>query len=103
MRSALALVYLPQYDEGHSMKLVEPMLCGTPSIALDRGAMREVIDHEVTGYLIHSMAELPAAVNWCATVDRQKVRAAAFERWSTVAAAERVLAASTDVMEGARW
>lgn len=90
LQQAKALVYLPQYDEAHSHKLVEAMCCGTPAVALDRGAMREVIEEGVTGFLIESEYQLPEALKACETIDRGRVREAAVARWCIQAAGQRI-------------
>jgi glycosyltransferase involved in cell wall biosynthesis len=44
LQRAAALVWLPtQWEEPFGLGLVEAMACGTPVVALDRGAVREVL------------------------------------------------------------
>jgi glycosyltransferase involved in cell wall biosynthesis len=50
-RNADVLV-LPSYSEGMATVLLEAMQAGTPAIATDVGASREVVINEKTGWLI---------------------------------------------------
>ncbi len=46
---ARALLYPVQAGEPFGLVLAEAMACGTPVAALDRGAVRELVDDGVTG------------------------------------------------------
>src|SRR5437762_10492837 len=48
---ARALLYPIQAREPFGLVLAEAMACGTPAAALDRGAVREVVDQGVTGMI----------------------------------------------------
>ena len=61
---ARALLYPVQAREPFGLVLAEAMACGTPVAALDRGAVREVVDDGVTGSssaTSSEMADGPAA------------------------------------------
>ena len=73
--------YPPGQGESHSHKLVEAMLCGTPCIVNDQGAMGEVVDDGVTGKIYKREAELVDAVESCRDMDNTAVRDAAIKRW----------------------
>ncbi|MEO5587433.1 MAG: glycosyltransferase family 4 protein, partial [Novosphingobium sp.] len=49
---AYALLHLINFDEPFGLSVIEAMACGTPVIACNRGSMRELIDHGVTGFLV---------------------------------------------------
>jgi glycosyltransferase involved in cell wall biosynthesis len=55
---ARALVYPIQAPEPFGLVLAEAMACGTPVAALDRGAVREVVDSGVTGLVFESEAQM---------------------------------------------
>jgi glycosyltransferase involved in cell wall biosynthesis len=55
------------------------MACGTPVIAWSSGAMPEIVDQGVTGFIVDSMEDAVASVPDMLRLDRRKVRAA-FER-----------------------
>ncbi len=49
---AKALLHLINFDEPFGLSVIEAMACGTPVIAIDRGAMPELIDAGETGILV---------------------------------------------------
>ncbi len=51
--NARALLVPSLFDEPFGMVTLEAFACGTPVIALDSGALPEVIDDGVTGYVVH--------------------------------------------------
>ncbi len=53
MQKAKAFLYPVQYKECFGMVVAEAMACGTPVIATGNGAMPEIIDHEVNGWICH--------------------------------------------------
>ena len=59
---ARALLYPVQAAEPFGLVMAEAMACGTPVAALDLGAVREVLDEGITGYLFDSakVSENPA-------------------------------------------
>jgi glycosyltransferase involved in cell wall biosynthesis len=78
---ARALLYPVQAGEPFGLVLAEAMACGTPVAALDRGAVREVVDDGMTGGVF---ADIDAMVNGLArvlTLDRGHVRAEAVRRF----------------------
>lgn len=107
IRSAKALLYPVSYPPGtgeaHSHKMVEVMMAGTPCIAYDQGAMREVIDNNVTGYHVNSPSEFAEALTYVEKIDRAKCRQRAIERWSFPAVMARWLPVMRRVCQGERW
>lgn len=79
---AHALLHLIDFDEPFGFSVVEAMACGTPVIAHDRGSMAELIEHGVTGYLTHTVADSLAAVERVGELDRASIRQSAVERFS---------------------
>jgi glycosyltransferase involved in cell wall biosynthesis len=55
------------------------MACGTPVVAWECGSVCEVIEHGVSGYIVHSVDEALAALERIPDLDRTQVRAT-FER-----------------------
>lgn len=54
---AKAILHLINFDEPFGMTVVEGMACGTPVIAIARGAMPELIEDGKTGFLIDHWQE----------------------------------------------
>ena len=79
---ARALLYPVQADEPFGLVLAEATTCGTPVAALDRGAVREVVENGVTGGVFESLDALVAGLPRVLALDRARVRAVAAERFS---------------------
>ena len=78
---AKALVYPLQADEPFGLVLVEAMACGTPVAALDRGAVREVVDSGVTGIVYESLAQMIDQFGRVLALRRRDVREQAVARF----------------------
>ena len=79
---ARALLHLINFDEPFGLSVVEAMACGTPVIARRRGSMPELIEHGVTGFLVDSVEEAVAAIEWVGEIDRAACRRAVEARFS---------------------
>jgi glycosyltransferase involved in cell wall biosynthesis len=80
--SAAALLHPIRFDEPFGLSVVEAMACGTPVVAFRRGAMPEVIRHEVTGFLVDTVDEAVAAVARLDELERRACRRWVAERFS---------------------
>jgi glycosyltransferase involved in cell wall biosynthesis len=78
---ARALLYPVQAGEPFGLVLAEAMACGTPVAALDRGAVRELVDERVTGRIFDSLDALVAGLPEVLALDRGAVRARAVARF----------------------
>jgi glycosyltransferase involved in cell wall biosynthesis len=78
---ARALLYPVQAAEPFGLVLAEAMACGTPVAALDRGAVREVVDEGLTGGVYRSVEELTGNLSTVLALDRSAVRRRAVERF----------------------
>ena len=81
--NAAALLHLINFDEPFGLSVAEAMCCGTPVIAFNRGSMSELILHEKTGFLVHSIQEAVAAVDRLSLIDRSYCRKWACASFST--------------------
>lgn len=82
--AAGVLLHPVHFDEPFGLSVVEAMACGTPVIAYRRGSMPEVIDHGVTGLVVHPLdgvSRAASAVEPALALDRSRVRARARERF----------------------
>lgn len=80
--SAAALLHPIRFAEPFGLAVIEAMACGTPVIAYRRGAMPELIDDGVTGFLVDDVAAAVVAVPRAAALDRAAVRSVAERRFS---------------------
>ena len=79
LRGAAALLFPIDWPEPFGLVMIEAMACGTPVIAYRRGSVPEVIDENVTGFVVDNEDEALAAIRRVGELDRQTVRAT-FER-----------------------
>jgi len=70
--NALALLHPINFNEPFGLSVAEAMLCGTPVIAFNKGAMPELIQHKKTGFLVTSIDEAVEAVNKLSTINRKE-------------------------------
>jgi glycosyltransferase involved in cell wall biosynthesis len=78
---ARALLYPIQAREPFGLVLAEAMACGTPVAALDRGAVREVVDDGVTGFVVDTLDQMVDALPRVFALDRRRVRQHAVSRF----------------------
>ena len=81
LQGARALLCPLQAAESFGLVLIEAMMCGTPVAALDRGAVRELVDEGRTGCACASLDALVAGLDDVLALDRRRVRARALERF----------------------
>jgi len=62
LASARCLLFPILWEEPFGMVMIEAMACGTPVVALSRGAVPEVVVDGVTGFVRSDPCELPAAI-----------------------------------------
>jgi glycosyltransferase involved in cell wall biosynthesis len=78
---ARALLYPVQAGEPFGLVMAEAMACGTPVAALDRGAVREVVDDGVTGGIFDSIDAMADGLKRVLNLDRHIVRRHAVRRF----------------------
>jgi glycosyltransferase involved in cell wall biosynthesis len=76
---AMALLFPIDWPEPFGLVMIEAMACGVPAIAFPGGSVPEVIDHGVTGFIVHTVDEAIQAVRDIHRIDRSVCRAT-FER-----------------------
>lgn len=72
---ARALLVTSLVDETSSLVSMEAMACGTPVLALRRGALPEVVQDGVTGFVVDTVSEMAAAVSRADAIDPRVCRA----------------------------
>ncbi|MGN7986690.1 glycosyltransferase [Pedobacter sp. 22226] len=80
---AKAMLFPIDVREAFGMVMTESMACGTPVIAFPMGAVPEVVDEGVTGFVVKNREEMIDAVDKIAKIDRTLCRAQAKERFDT--------------------
>ena len=64
--------------------LAEAMACGTPVAALDRGAVREVVENGVTGRIFDDLDAMLTGLDSVLALDRRRVHDAAVQRFGVM-------------------
>ncbi|TIN13716.1 MAG: glycosyltransferase family 4 protein, partial [Mesorhizobium sp.] len=90
---AAGLLFPIDWPEPFGLAAIEAMACGTPVIAWNCGALPEIIDQGVTGFIADTMDSAVAAVPALLQLDRRKVRAVFEKRFSARRMAGDYLAA----------
>jgi glycosyltransferase involved in cell wall biosynthesis len=81
LSQASALVYPLLYPEPFGLVMIEAMACGTPVVATGIGAVPELVEPGVTGYLAPHWEGLADLVPRALELDRQAIRDRAVERF----------------------
>lgn len=68
------LVFPVQWEEPFGMVMIEAMACGTPVVALRRGAVPEVVVDGVTGFICDDPSELADAIRRASLLDPRACR-----------------------------
>jgi glycosyltransferase involved in cell wall biosynthesis len=72
--NATALLFPIDWDEPFGLVMIESLACGTPVVAYDRGSVPELIDHGVSGFIVHNQHEAVKAVQNIGLLDRLECR-----------------------------
>jgi glycosyltransferase involved in cell wall biosynthesis len=77
--------------ETSSLVAMEAIACGTPVVAFPAGALPEIIEPGVTGFLVEDAKEMAQAIHAVANLDPERCRAAARHRFPHERMVERYL------------
>lgn len=79
---AAALLFPVEWDEPFGIVMVEALACGTPVIAFGRGAVAEIIQNNINGFLCNSKEEMIDSVKKIKDIDRKECREIAETKFS---------------------
>jgi glycosyltransferase involved in cell wall biosynthesis len=99
---ARALIYPIQSREPFGLVLAEAMACGTPVAALDRGAVREVVDDGVTGIVFENLEQMANELPRAFDLDRRLVRERAVARFGVARMVDEYVAIYRRIVEDHR-
>jgi glycosyltransferase involved in cell wall biosynthesis len=91
--NARALLFPIVWPEPFGLVLIEAMACGTPVIAFRQGAVPEVVEHGVSGFIVDSVDAATSAVARLATLSRTAVRSCFDRRFTSERMARDYVAA----------
>lgn len=89
------------WDEPFGIVMAEALACGTPVLGLRRGAVPEVVEHGVTGFVTDTLDELIEAAGRLPGLDRAASRARAERLYSAEVVADGYLKVYRDLIEAA--
>jgi glycosyltransferase involved in cell wall biosynthesis len=96
LRNAYALIFPIDWVEPFGLVMIEAMACGTPVVAFRRGSVPEVIDDNVTGFIVESIDGSLRALDKIEHFDRSRCRSVFEKRFS----AARMAADYVKIYEG---
>jgi glycosyltransferase involved in cell wall biosynthesis len=98
--SAARCLLIPSRNETSSLVAREALASGTPVIAFRVGALPEVIEQGVTGYIVDDVAQMAEALRKVDRLDRQACRAVARQRFDLSRCVQAYLDLYTRVATG---
>jgi len=96
---ARAFLFPIQWEEPFGLVMAEALACGTPVLALRRGAAPEVVEHGRTGFLADTLEELYSYLDRIDELDPEVCREEATRRFSPRTMAENYLSIYTKAVE----
>lgn len=89
--NATALLFPIEWPEPFGLAMIEAMSCGTPVIAWPHGAVPEIVEDGVSGFIVDSIEAGVAALEKAARLDRHRVRERFEARFSAARMAQDYL------------
>ena len=80
--NALALLAPINWAEPFGLVFLEALACGTPVVAYNRGSVPELLEHEVTGFVVEDLEEAVEAIPRLSKISRRACRRH-FEKYFT--------------------
>jgi len=99
LSGAVGLLAPVDWPEPFGLVQIEAMACGTPVIAFNRGAIPEVIEDGVTGFVVEDETSAVGAVYRLADLSRQAIRRRFEARFTARRMAQDYLAAYRSLMQ----
>jgi len=99
---ARALLYPIQAREPFGLVLAEAMARGTPVAALDRGAVREIVDDGTTGIVFGDLEQMVNDLSRVFDLDRRRVRERAVARFGIARMVDEYIRVYRQLLSSAR-
>jgi len=78
-----------RYEEAFGLVNIESLSCGTPVIAMNRGAIPEIIKHGETGFVCDNLEQMVVYMRMIDEIDTMECRRDCVERFSQFAVGKR--------------
>lgn len=95
---ARALLMPILWDEPFGIVMAEALACGTPVLGFRRGAVPEVVDDGVSGFVVDDLDQLVAALPRLPQLDRRACRCRVEQHYSEAAVTEGYLSIYRDLL-----
>jgi glycosyltransferase involved in cell wall biosynthesis len=99
LSGAIALLAPIAWPEPFGLILIEAMACGTPVIAFNRGAVPEIVEHGVTGFVVEDENEAVVAAHRLPRLSRGAIRRRFEERFTAKRMAREYLVVYRSLIE----
>jgi glycosyltransferase involved in cell wall biosynthesis len=99
---AKALLFPIRWEEPFGMAVIEALACGTPVVAMNRGAMPEIIEHGVNGFLAETEEEFAEYMQRVDEIDPADCRMSVKRRFSAELMASNYIERYYEVIEKAK-
>jgi glycosyltransferase involved in cell wall biosynthesis len=90
---------LGDWPEPFGLVAIESLATGTPVIALRRGALPEIVEDGVDGFLVDDLGGAERAVSLAKSLDRRRIRSRAIGRFSVARMVDDYLAVYRQVLD----
>ena len=101
LSGALALLVTIDWPEPFGLVMIEALACGTPVVAFNRGAVPEIVEEGVTGFVVEDESGAATALKGIEQLSRQKIRERFERRFTARRMAQDYLTVYRDLMEAA--
>jgi len=99
LSGALGLLVPIDWPEPFGLVMIEALACGTPVIAYNRGSVPEIVEENLTGFIVEDEISATSAVNRLTELDRRAIRQRFETRFTARRMALDYLAAYRSLME----
>jgi glycosyltransferase involved in cell wall biosynthesis len=101
LSGAIGLLLPIDWPEPFGLVMIEAMACGTPVIAYNRGSVAEIIQEDLTGFIVEDETSAVAAVDRLSQLNRDAIRSQFEQRFTARRMALDYLAVYRGLMEEA--
>jgi glycosyltransferase involved in cell wall biosynthesis len=101
LSGAIALLVPIDWPEPFGLVMIEAMACGTPVIAFNRGSVSEIVEDNLTGFIVEDEKSAVGSVYRVAELSRAKVRERFEQRFTARRMAQDYLTVYRSLMEDA--
>ena len=98
LSGAIALLVPIDWPEPFGLVMIEALACGTPVIAYNRGAVPEIVEDGLTGFVVEDELSAVGAINHLPKLPREAIRKRFEERFTSRRMAEDYLSIYRQLM-----